>query len=524
MSLDSRVTELMKSVTESDGQGWSRLSALREIWGLTESDENQIAMASPSLGLVPLLIRVVQEDKEEARESALGAICCLSVMSENKKPMASSTMGLVPLLVQVVREDRARSRKTALLILGNLAYSSSNVAILLENRVHTLALELLKADLVDVCFNETSHLSHCTYFLMVFSRFFVTASAVRSANGLEVLLPLLRARGVERLKATMIISFITGREESGVFESKSLLEAYPDVTIMLVDIFQRSLDLRDGDGYFFGTFGIPIIVRAVLSLSVSDSNKAVLIKTDLHRLLVRVLQLYNSNSSELRTIHGSVVGGGNDIESAEIAIEALLQLSFCFDSDTDLQSEYMTSHLGLCDLLKSIINLPLDRKHIGPESKRNASSLIARLTTRPESVLTFTASEQSPVRMISLSYAMSANKTLVIKLQRALESKGYIIWRDEEGTDIVGRLNSGETASDKMAEAMEISDFIIICVSPAYKVSANCRNEAKYATSCMKKGRAKLLFLMMDKNYTIHTAPNRVDGWLRDTIGDNLWF
>lgn len=82
---------------------------------------------------------------------------------------------------------------------------------------------------------------------------------------------------------------------------------------------------------------------------------------------------------------------------------------------------------------------------------------------------------------------------------------------------------SGETDS-RMAEAIEASSFVVVCVSSKYKDSANCRMEAKYSNSRAKKGLLNCVFVMMDSDYTTHSSPACVDGWLAFMIGDALWY
>jgi hypothetical protein len=82
---------------------------------------------------------------------------------------------------------------------------------------------------------------------------------------------------------------------------------------------------------------------------------------------------------------------------------------------------------------------------------------------------------------------------------------------------------SGETDS-RMAEAIEASSFVVVCVSSKYKDSANCRMEAKYTNSLAKKGMLNCVFVMMDSNYTTHSSPDCIDGWLAFMIGDALWY
>lgn len=72
---------------------------------------------------------------------------------------------------------------------------------------------------------------------------------------------------------------------------------------------------------------------------------------------------------------------------------------------------------------------------------------------------------------------------------------------------------SGAT-DDRMAEAIEASDVVIICISRQYKESANCRQEAKYANDLFKRGKLHIVYVMMDQNYHTRSSPDSVNGWL----------
>ena len=67
-----------------------------------------------------------------------------------------------------------------------------------------------------------------------------------------------------------------------------------------------------------------------------------------------------------------------------------------------------------------------------------------------------------------LSYAWGAKKDLVVGLAVALRGLGFDVWRDEEGSEIVPSM-SGDT-DERMAQAIESSHTVIVCVSPQYKV------------------------------------------------------
>jgi hypothetical protein len=125
------------------------------------------------------------------------------------------------------------------------------------------------------------------------------ALAVRTAGGLEILSPFLATSGVEKLQTAFVMSFVVGREES-LSSGISLLSMFPELVNLLVEVFTLTLDLRDGDDFKLGAFGIPQIVAAILALSIADANKSKLVDAPLLPLLIRVLQLYQSNAPELQ--------------------------------------------------------------------------------------------------------------------------------------------------------------------------------------------------------------------------------
>ena len=63
-----------------------------------------------------------------------------------------------------------------------------------------------------------------------------------------------------------------------------------------------------------------------------------------------------------------------------------------------------------------------------------------------------------------------------------------------------------------MAEAVENSEFVIMCMSDAYKQSTYCQAEAEYAFNCKRR----LLPLIMRRGY-------RPDGWLGFLVGSRLY-
>ena len=267
------------------------------------------------------------------------------------------------------------------------------------------------------------------------------------------------------------------------------------------------------------------VVRACLVLSESDSNKPHLRSSNLLYLAGEALRLYATNAPRLSVTRSNGVltdygGGGSDPECAELCMELLLQLSFCFPSE----SEWLGAVKHQCPDLKAVLvavkDLPPDRS-LDMQTLTTLKNLLATLETAAPLAASSASAAATSAKHVMLSYSWGCKKELVVDLGAALKAKSVDVWRDEEGSQCVPAMSG--SADDCMADAIEHSHTIIICVSPAYKASANCRMEAKYANDMHKRGKVKLVFVMMDQAYTTRSSPEYVDGWLGLMIGDQLW-
>ncbi|CAF1239048.1 unnamed protein product [Adineta steineri] len=113
-------------------------------------------------------------------------------------------------------------------------------------------------------------------------------------------------------------------------------------------------------------------------------------------------------------------------------------------------------------------------------------------------------SEAKPSQFdIMISYCW-AQKPLCHKVNDRLEKDGYNVWldRDEMHGSII----------ERMAEAIENSRFVLICMSSNYKNSVNCKAEAEYAFN----RKSKIVPLMVEANY-------RADGWLGFLAGSKIY-
>jgi hypothetical protein len=95
---------------------------------------------------------------------------------------------------------------------------------------------------------------------------------------------------------------------------------------------------------------------------------------------------------------------------------------------------------------------------------------------------------------IMISYSHS-NKDLCYQVHQSLNKLKFRVWLDFE--------NMYGSTLQSMAQAIESSEIILVCMSNPYKESAYCRSEAEYAYTRQRH----IIPLVMENKY-------RPDGWL----------
>ena len=107
-------------------------------------------------------------------------------------------------------------------------------------------------------------------------------------------------------------------------------------------------------------------------------------------------------------------------------------------------------------------------------------------------------------RHVMISYN-TASRDLCIRLKQQLESFGFKIWID------VSDIHGSSLAA--MANAVEKSYCVLMCVTEKYRTSINCQAEAQYAFKLNKP----IIPLIMQQGY------ENVTGWLGIIIGDKIF-
>jgi len=368
---------LLVDVIKQD-KGVARTSALVICQNLSFTKEILVYMASQNLGLIPLLIELLENDVGLARIDSLGIFYNLCFANENRVFfLASSELNLLPLVIRVIEQDQGEARIAAVALCWAFV-CFENIDTMIASGIHEVILNLL-VSAGDSTYEEDSCEEMSVNFFLSFARYSTAARATRdlSDSVLSLFTSMLSLNSVTKLKASFIISYLIGKDEA-LPSGEALLQRSPDILPSLISVFENTMKSEGGEGYEIGVFEIPTIVSAVLALSVSDGNKAVLVASlPLLHLIIGVLEMYRDDAAGIE----NCLGGGNDVESAEAAIEALLQLSFYFDNDEDLRCNYLTPDLKVAELMTSLLNLPSSRKFVlGSSAKQSASSLLKRLT------------------------------------------------------------------------------------------------------------------------------------------------
>ena len=246
-----------------------------------------------------------------------------------------------------------------------------------------------------------------------------------------------------------------------------------------------------------------------LHQALENSNRSILISNSFHsfkssvKAIMKALTLLSRNALNAKSI---VACGGlewlcevlkktpaTEIDDVTSTLDTLWALSF-----TENNKIVMNKNEQLVFQLKSLTN------HRRREVTLTAKAILWEINEYKLQLPT----QNTPVKdrkHVMISYSWSEQKT-ALKLRDRLKDAGFIVWIDVE--KMKGLL------SDRMAEAVEDSFAIILCVSEAYRVSHPCRSEANYGFELKKP----LLPVIVEENY----FPE--GGWLRFLISNTLYY
>eukprot|EP01036_Dinobryon_divergens_P036497 gene36497-47531_t len=337
---------LVTVLREDNGQ--TRLNVCDALWKIGRIHENILQLADPQLGLLPPLVAVLRDKISPATTIACRVLMCLTNSPENQIHLAAPSIGLISAVLYVIRQDSGDARRIACDLLSLICYFSTFEAarLYVQSKVDLISMLSMIAEAgsdsstwpltpsMKRAGMKRSHITKVLSALMKLGRHSCVSQVLKSCGAYDIIKPLLVDNSPQGLKALFILVFLSGRDE-GVGHQSAIVTAQPEAINLMIEVLSNTLDCKDGESYDMSTFGI-------------------------------------------------AGGGGKDVESAALALETMLHLSFAYESDTTLQREYMTSDLGLEAILFSIANLPPDREYKVDESAVYcARRLLSRLVSIP---------------------------------------------------------------------------------------------------------------------------------------------
>jgi hypothetical protein len=545
---------LQQSQPEDSVCGWICLALCRLV---SDSSVNRLHICSKELALLPVLMNILKTAKERVLIENIRNVMSTSSLNESTHEyLLSAEVGWLQYLAKTMYE--CPNDLMSYWRLNNFIsrMRSDHLSHLIALNIPAFVLQKLASFGSDPSVWSKTDKDGLIFRIFVFIANFssIAVGRVYCKEALysnpvcySLFLHLLDSPGVTGLLSTVILANVYGRDENNQ-TTKSLLHEHREILprlIELLDVTQNYdvsrpvvIDLMN-KGFVYGPIKLHVLISSIRNLSVSDENKNIMIKyPKLIELACQEIQSFLDNAREFggkplgQSFPNFTGGGGKDFLALENAMELLLQLSFISDDEKILNFSFSTPHFAVKELMQNIINVATER-NLPYEVKQSALQFLARLQPKKRIIPVETISsvgsssnKGSPTRTIPkhvmLSYSWSVNKHLVVAVAQKFREMGYDVWRDEEGSSIM-RPMSGDIV-ETMGEAVDKSYAVVVFVSPEYKESTNCRQEAGYARARAAVGGVKLFYVMMKEDYHTQSSSRQVDGWLGFMIGSELWY
>jgi hypothetical protein len=543
LSLLSSFKRLLETIKDDDNCLFGIVSCFNR---LSAGDVScKVAIASEKLALFTVFMKLLKSSSDEKMiDVIVMTISNCSVFEGCHDYLLLSEIGWLDYLEKRLKEkpNDIYSYWWFDLFIGNMR--NENILLLINRKIPEVIIQKMLcygSDMKKWSADDGKVVGRIIIFVMNFSKSMNGSSYLMSFFNLHsqyntFFFDLLPSTSMDSVRAVIIVANVYGREENNE-RTKALLSSHPDILPLLIDIMDAIMnwDVNRTEikelikkGFLYGSFKLSVVSVALKNLSISDENKSIMIKyPKLIRLACQGIGLFIDNAPECKGMNPGETwyckggGGGKDMLTVENLLELLLQLSFMFEDDIALKSVFITPDHDLQKMLEELLNIPIER-HVSSETRQFALKLLSKLD--PSKVQETGNSMSVGSQHIMLSYSWSANKDLVIAFGKKLQEMGYDVWRDEEGSSIMGPMSMTGNTLDAMTEAVEKSYMMIIFVSPEYKESTNCRTEGLYGFKRAANSGLKLLYVMMNENYTTESRPVAVNGWLAGMVGAELWY
>lgn len=242
------------------------------------------------------------------------------------------------------------------------------------------------------------------------------------------------------------------------------------------------------------------LLLGVLQVSFNDKNKMMLSANGVTALLVEVLE------KNLKWADASFNARNLELQKEEAELQILLALHCLVELTCVAEGKKKFSETtGATDELIS--------KYESYRSSVGASNIVQRIRNSGQLLRNLRESQatekdddeedgegEQEGKHLMLSYSR-ADKERAVQCAEALQKLGIEVWRDEIGSAYVGPA-AGSSMIHIMQAAIKKCSYFVCFVSKEYKQFAKCRLECEYAHKRSVRGKLKMVYVMVDENYT----------------------
>ncbi|XP_072051354.1 uncharacterized protein [Amphiura filiformis] len=311
----------------------------------------------------------------------------------------------------------------------------------------------------------------------------------RKARAVEDLTEYLKYENASiKLQSLLILAYVVNESES------SILTTAEGGIAKLVELLKLAVNSEDHKALFESTtlFSAFELLDCLNHLAINDNNKREIEKQGGVPAIVRMLQ--DDFSEEEQSVAARVLWNLSFVESIrksdllQTTVKPLEKLLKSTDKNLQDSSAYALWQIKGANHG----NIPI-REH-----PTQGSPLYEASIKRPKQL------RSQKTAQIMISYQWDSKPTAT-KLRDSLVNSGYRVWMDD--THMTGDILAA------MAEAVEKSHVVLICMSEKYKNSQSCRSEAEYAYKLKKA----VIPLLIEDGY-------QPDGWLGLLQGTKLYY
>ncbi|XP_072050966.1 uncharacterized protein [Amphiura filiformis] len=311
-------------------------------------------------------------------------------------------------------------------------------------------------------------------------------SIFRQTNAVQVLKSCLKINNrLVQIDCLMILAYIVDEKE------REILATSEKGLRLLLHLLKQGVD-ADGHRVHCGDsdFSVYELIDAINLLAINDVNKVEIEKNDVIPYIIRMLRDdFDDNEKRIAAEALWNLSFIESIRKSEIVqntISVLEQL--LLSQDKDLRGACASAIWQLKG--GSSTNTPGTQSHICPPTYEEA--------------ITSPANNRSPSAQVMISYQWDSQER-AIQIRNRLVADGYRVWMDI--TNMKGDI------LEAMADAVQRSDVLLLCMTEKYKDSRSCRSEATYAYKLQKK----VIPLLLERGY-------KPDGWLGLMQGMDLYY